>query len=198
MTDRILIAVPTFESVETECFKSIYGLGRPECEIQLDFIKGYDVSRARNMAVKEAIDYGFTHLFFVDSDIVLPGDALINLYNANKECILGWYKRKRTMNGQTEIFKLGYQDFTNENNYNSIDLCKEDIVEIKGGGMGCALIDMEVFKKIGDRRWFQYVEYNNDDVLSEDNFFCHKCECAGIKIFVHGKVRCGHINKIML
>ena len=192
--------MPVFENCETDTMKSIYGLIRPSCEIQLDFVKGYDVSRARNMAVKEAFDYGFTHLFFVDSDIVLPPDALINLYKAEKDVILGWYRRKRTVTNQTEIFKLGIKDFKDENNYNAAELAKEDIVQIKGGGMGCALINMEVFKRMGEKRWFQYIEYDNGwgDVLSEDNFFCVECEKINIPIFVHGKVQCGHISKITL
>ena len=46
---RILIAVPTFENIKPECFKSIYGLTRPEdCDLYFDYVRGYDCAKARN------------------------------------------------------------------------------------------------------------------------------------------------------
>ena len=49
MKGKILIAVPTFENIKPECFKSIYNLINPkDYLLYFDYVKGYDCARARN------------------------------------------------------------------------------------------------------------------------------------------------------
>ena len=49
MKGKILIAVPTFENIKPECFKSIYGLTNPkDFNLYFDYVKGYDCACARN------------------------------------------------------------------------------------------------------------------------------------------------------
>ena len=60
MKGKILIAVPTFENIKPECFKSIYNLRNPkDYLLYFDYVKGYDCARARNEIAKLAIKYGF-------------------------------------------------------------------------------------------------------------------------------------------
>ena len=197
---NILIAVPTFEHIQNETFKSIYGLEKPaNCNIYFDYINGYDCARARNAIVHEALNYNFDYVFMIDSDIVLPRHALISLLSKNKDIILGWYLRKRTTTGQTEIFSIDNYDFTDTNNINIKDISnKTEIFEIKGGGLGISLIKIDVFKKMRTDTWFKYIEYNKTDVLSEDNYFCSEAYKEGFKIWVDPLVRGGHISKIII
>lgn len=196
---KILVCVPCFENIEPDCFKSIYGLIRPENTIiQFDFVRGYDCARARNLMAQEAIDYDFDYILMVDSDIVLPRDALCNLLSNRKDVVYGWMKRKRTQTGQTEIFTLGQKDFTNSNNLNIKDIIiSDEPLEIKGGGMGCTLINTNVFKTIKEK-WFKYVEYENGAILSEDNYFATMCVKYNYKLFLDTRVHCGHINKFTI
>ena len=76
MKTRVLVAIPTFESIKNETFKSIYGLNIPEnTEVMFDFVKGYDCAKARNEIAKIALNYGFDYVLMVDSDIILPNDT---------------------------------------------------------------------------------------------------------------------------
>lgn len=45
---KILIAVPTFESIQPEVFKAIYDLDPAGHDLHFDFVKGYDCACARN------------------------------------------------------------------------------------------------------------------------------------------------------
>jgi len=101
------------------------------------------------------------------------------------------------MSGKTELFVLtDYVDFNDDCNMNISKMPLNEVIEIKGGGLGCALIKADVFRKIGPNRWFQYIEYPNGSVLSEDLFFCHNARTVyGLKIFAHTAVRCGHVSK---
>lgn len=191
----ILICVPTYETICPETFKSIYGLEVPRhyAHPMFDFVKGYDCARARNIAAKESLEYDFEYLLFVDSDCIIPKQTLQYFLEQPVDICLGVYPRKNTETGQTEIFKLGGRDFVDSNNLNVAELgFLPSRLDIKGGGLGCALICTEVFKHL-QYPFFKYVEYDNGSVLSEDNYFCNKASEAGFTIQVDTRVRCSHL-----
>lgn len=189
---KILIAIPTFENILPDTFKSVYDLAIPDGAVcSFEFIRGYDCAKARNEIAKRAKEYDY--VLMVDSDIILPNNALVSMLSANVDVCLGVYPRKNTSTGQTEIFKLGYENFTDESNM-SIDEVLEHKgakVAIKGGGLGCALIKSTVFNFV-KFPWFKYVQYDTGDVLSEDNYFCCLVRNAGLNIVVDTHVLCGH------
>ena len=189
----ILIAVPTFENISPETFKSIYAQDTTEHTV-FEFVKGYDCARARNVIAEIALQQDAEYVLMVDSDVVLPSSALRLLLENPVDIKLGVYPRKNTSTGQTEIFKLGNKDFVDANNLNMSEISKRECFDIKGGGLGCALIRTEVFKKI-PQPWFKYVQYDNGALLSEDNYFCWQAAEAGCKIQVDTGVLCGHVMK---
>ena len=206
MANKILIAVPIGAAgIEPACFRSIWGQRRDDdSEYLFNYYEGYDVRMARDKAVEDAIAMKCTHIFFVDSDIELPVDALSKLLKANHYIAYGWYPRKRTTTGQTEVFKEdGEPDFVDRNN-----MSIEEIVEleqkpyiIKGGGLGIALIRTDVFKWLREkgRHPFEYVRYSYPDgttkgSLSEDNFFATQVS-DHFEIVLLPRVRGFHIVK---
>ena len=112
---KILIAVPTFETIKPECFKSIYGLKRPEgSSLYFDYVSGYDCAKARNQIAKNAMAGNYDYVLMVDSDIQLQPDTLIKLLECESDIALGWYYRKRTNTDQTVIFTFG-KNFDDQN-----------------------------------------------------------------------------------
>lgn len=194
---NVLIAVPTFENINPETFKSIYDLEKiPGVKFDFEFVKGYDCAVARNMIMKKAIDGKYDYVLMVDSDIILPKDALINLINDNKYVVLGYYPRKNEPE-ISEIFKRGI-GYPNENKILMNDLAASDgtLMEINGGGFGCALINMDVLNKLNNPIvYFNYMIYPDGDHLSEDLYFCSLVRNNGINIYVDTRVRCKHIGK---
>lgn len=185
---RVLIAVPLADKPEPASFKSIWDMVKP-CACSFDFVKGYVVDRARNEIAQKALDGGYTHILMIDSDMIVPSDALELLLSDNADIVLGCYPRKNTSTGQSELFGDG-ENFTDENNIPYSDLDRMDApFPIKGGGLGCALIRTAVFNRV-ERPWFEYVLYANGHVLSEDLSFCLK---SG-NVMADPRVRCGHIG----
>ena len=45
---KIFIAIPTFETIYPDTFKSLWGLERAGHWVVFDFIRGYDCAAARN------------------------------------------------------------------------------------------------------------------------------------------------------
>ena len=188
---KVLIAVPTFETILPDTFKSIYGLEIPEgVYCFFDFVRGYDCAKARNEIALEAIKHNFDYVLMVDSDIVLPSHALQSMLEVPVDICLGVYPRKNTASEQVEIFKLGYDNYVVT--YNMPELENLDsLIEVKGGGFGCALLRTEIFGTL-PFPWFRYVTYQTGDVLSEDNYFCSKAAKNGFTIYCDPRVKCGH------
>ena len=199
---KILIAVPTFETIYPDTFKSIYELDKADHDLMFEFVRGYDCATARNRIAQMAIDKCADYVLMVDNDVTLPRDAIVNLLDDAKDVCLGYYPHRDADNiyrGQTCVCKLGWFNYPLESTYTAAELkCLRDQgshkIEIHGGGMGCAMIRTEVFRLI-DYPWYDWINYadSNRGILSEDLFFCEKCHNARIPIFTDTRVGCGHL-----
>lgn len=205
---KILIAVPTFENIYPDTFRSIYGLDGGEHEMLFDFVRGYDCATARNNIAQMSMNEGADYVLMVDNDVVLPEDALLNMLDDAKDVCLGYYAHRDADNiyrGRTSVCKLSkpngkpYFNYPLESEYTAKELetMRNDgvfKVKIHGGGMGCALIKTEVFKTI-DYPWYDWVNYNdkNRGMLSEDLYFCEQCKKKNITIYTDSRVGCGHM-----
>ena len=195
---KIFLAVPTFETIYPDTFKSLWGLERAGNEIVFDFVRGYDCATARNNIALRAIEQNADFILTVDNDMVIPSDALVNLLEDAKDVCLGYYAHRESnniYNGKMNWCKLGEFNYT--------DMYKaEEVLDLKnqgqkkilihGGGMGCALIKTSIFPKI-PFPYYDWVNYKNKHMLSEDLYFCEACRKANIPIWGDVRVGCGHI-----
>ena len=187
---KVLIAIPSFDKGEPATFKAIFDMHKP-CECSFEYVKGYGVAKARNDIAKKAVKGGYDYVMMIDNDIVVPVDALERMLEGNADIVIACCPRKNTTTGQSVLFVDG-KNFCDDNNINYSKLDElPDRVKLKGGGMGCALIKTKVFQ-ILPFPWFEYVEYKNGTVLSEDLKFCINANM----FLIEGdtRVRCGHIG----
>ena len=205
---RILSAVPTFETIYPDTYKSIWDLDKCGHEVMFDSVRGYDVATARNRIARKAMDLDTDYVLMVDNDVTLPKFALQFLLEDAREVNLGYYAHRGEDNlyhGRTCLCKLydedgkEYYHYPLESEYTAEEmrLMNDDGVskiEIHGGGMGCALIRTDVFRKLS-YPWYDWVNYGdaNRGMLSEDLYFCALCKTAGIKIYGDVRVGCGHL-----
>ena len=205
---KILVAVPTFETIYPDTYKSIWNLDQCGHQIAFDSVRGYDVATARNRIAQEALDLGVDWVLMVDNDVTLPPDALKLLLEDAKGVNLGFYAHRDTDNiyrGKTCICKLKdengkeYYHYPLESEYSAAEMkamadAGETKIEVHGGGMGCALINTEVFRELS-YPWYDWVNYGdaNRGMLSEDLYFCALCRTSGYKIYADVRVGCGHL-----
>lgn len=205
---KILIAVPTFENIYPDTFQAIYDLDGAGHDLSFAYVRGYDCATARNRIAQKALDDGADYVLMVDNDVVLPKDALKNLLDDPKDVCLGFYAHRDSDNvyrGKTCICKLydekgtKYFNYPLESEYTDAEMraMKDEgrfKVQIHGGGMGCALIRTDVFKRV-KYPWYDWVNYANDHrgMLSEDLYFCEGCRKKGIPIYTDTRVGCGHM-----
>lgn len=206
---KILIAVPTYENIYPDTFKSIYDLDKGGNEVDFQFFRGYDVANARNQIGQATLDNGYDYCLMIDNDEVVPKDALINLLETEQGFKLGrsmavGYSLTRPTNacnkdGRTSAFKWAGKDYRREDAYTADELKKlrEDginKIQIRGSGLACALIHRSVFEKI-KYPWFKWITYDNKTQLSEDLYFCEQFNSVTKPIFVDTRVSCGHMMR---
>lgn len=189
---KILIAIPTFETVSVETFKSIYNADKCGHDVRFDSIKGYDCARARNMIGNVVLDAGYDYVLMVDSDIILPTDALEHLLEPSADVVFGCYPHKNTKDHEVELFKPNQPNYVERYRYHELE--GKIRVPVKGAGFGCALLKADVFRRI-PFPWFKYVTYNNNSVLSEDLYFCTEAKKSKVSMIADTRVRCGHLHK---
>lgn len=203
---KILIAVPTYENIYPDTFKSIYDLDVLGHDVEFEFVRGYDCATARNRIVQIALDKTADYVLMVDNDVVIPKDALINLLDDPKDVCLGFYAHRDADNiyrGRTCVCKLLdengtlYFNYPLESEYTAEELAElknkgQYKIRIHGGGMGCALIKTDVFRKI-KYPWYDWVNYKDRGMLSEDLYFCEQCKANSILIHTDTRVNCGHV-----
>ena len=205
---KILVAVPTFETIYPDTYKSIWDMDKCGHEVLFDSVRGYDVATARNRIARKAMELETDYVLSVDNDVTLPKDALRLLLDDAREVSLGFYAHRDTDNiyrGRTCICRLKdkdgkeYYHYPLESEYTAEEIhsmaeAGDRKIEVHGGGMGCSLIRTEVFRKLS-YPWYDWVNYGdaNRGMLSEDLYFCSLCRASGIKIYADVRVGCGHL-----
>ena len=186
MFDRRIFAVTA---------KSLLNMRRPD-DVEFDFQIGYDCAHARTNMAEAAKAKGAEWLLMVDSDIVVPGDALELLLSDGVDVCMGYYPRHGRTDGALPFFELGTSGYRTHIFADEVKQLRDDgtnLLQVKGGGLGCTLVRTDVFGRI-KYPWFDWVTYKDGHgSLSEDLYFCRELEKAGIPMYLDTRVSCGHI-----
>lgn len=143
----------------------------------------------------------YSHILWIDDDIVFKPEDFDILYKSNKDVISGFYimadgKQYAAVKVWDEEFfeKHGYFQFMTPNDIED----NNEPIQIEYVGFGFLLIKKGVFEQF-KYPWFEptYLKIKNaEDFSMEDVTFCLKCKNKKIPVFAHPKVRVGHIKTI--
>lgn len=153
------------------------------------------VDAMRDKVLAGAIADGFSHVLFLDADMVWPTNLLERMLRHHAAGIVGGlYVLKAPPYSPValaEPIKVdgGVTHYKFQSEYD------QDLVPVFVLGMGCTLIPTSVCEAIGPRPWFAY-ESDSDGWprVSEDVPFCRKAKEAGIPILLDPTVSCGHVT----
>lgn len=209
---KVLIGITTAETVCHETMESLFNMTRPvDVQVTLRIVHAYQVSNGRNELAMYALQNGFDYLFFVDSDVVIPEFTLEKLLAANTLVINGTYPRKEPDtitkdNPYTTLYRhdrrglnaINFSPFFMSQN----ELPKEGVIPVDAAGLGCTLINTDVFRIIEGNDWFHFAQEQakinfGPYCLGEDLYFYRECLRHGIQPYAEGSVRCGHVGKFI-
>ena len=185
----ILIAVPTNKYIEPETMKSIYDQIIPAgYRTEFQFFYGYQIDQIRNLIADWSKHYDY--LFSVDSDIILPKDALVNLLNADKDIISGLYIQRKTDQHILEIYQDNDRGGVENIPFRAIE--HMGVIPIAASGMGCCLIKGEVFRRMEYPHFFYQSAIDHAQTISEDVYFCNKARSLGFEVWADVNIKCSH------
>ena len=192
---NILIGIPSKDKIDIECAVSLANLDWDGHNITYTHSQGagiYGVAQARNNLVYQAIDGGYDKLFMVDSDMIVPEDAIKYLLDPDVPIVTGVARYKNDTR-ECPLFK-SVQDADGSVTW-KWDEIPDGRFAINSGGVACAMIDVEMLRRKIRRPWFVWEERANGTYTGEDIHFYSEVRMAGIQPMADGRVRCGHIGR---
>ena len=139
----LLLCVPHTGSVRTDWPLSLKHLDMPPgVRFMTYFNQGQPIDLSRNIFVSVALQRDARYLFFLDSDVEMPNDGLVKLYNAHKPIIAGVHS------GRMPPYGLSANVNRNALSHEMVKKYPEMIMDVQEIGMGCCLIDMRVIQRI--------------------------------------------------
>ena len=186
-----MIAIPCADTIRYEFAESLSKLEIQLAEDGIDFdvkwLAGSLIYMARDDLVITAINEGFTHILWFDSDMMFSRDIFNILRSVNKPFVTGIYRSRRS----PFAYAL-YSDL--EHGQRVIELPKEPF-EIDACGFGCVLMEVAVAKIV--RSAFNAC-FLPTIKCGEDLAFCERYKRTGGKIYAVPEAQCDHIAYVQL
>lgn len=159
--------------------------------VDFKYFYGYQIDQIRNLIAAHACNYDY--LLSVDSDIVLPNDALVKMLAHNVHIVSGVYIQRKQGLEVPEIYRKNNTGGTS--NVQMSDIMPPGLHEIDGCGFGCVLVNCNVFRHMTYPHFKYEMASAMQIQVSEDNYFCAKAQRNGVKIYVDSSIVCEHIGQ---
>src|SRR5438105_592713 len=192
---QVMIGMPSHGTMPTKAAMSVAGLMK-QTTVMTGFlvVEGSILPQNREILVEWALKERYTHLFFLDSDILCDGDV-INRLLAHKLEIVGAPYNKRAIPSYSVVMEK--RENGEIGSITKFGAMPDALFSAYAQGLGCCLIDVEVFKKT-ERPHFAFV-YSPEGILihGEDVFFFEQATRAGIKNWVDPTIKVRHIGEAL-
>lgn len=192
---KLLICIPTLDYIHSDFVKCltklIIKLKSDGVRFDVEILSGTLVYSARDKLAKKAVNEGYTHTLWLDSDMIFNEDLLDDLMFSGEQFVTGIYHTRRPPHGSC-IFKDIRLDSISK--YMGNDYPKNTF-EIAGCGFGCVLIDVQVIKDVLMTYGEAFLPVHG---LGEDIAFCQRVHDLGYKMYCEPAVRLGHIGHIAI
>ena len=191
MSIRLLIAVPTTDYVHADFVKSLARLqcelGRRRVDYDVEIQSGTLVYFARNRLANKAINENYTHVLWLDSDMVFNEQIVDDLMEVGKDMVCGAFVSRRPPYGPciyTSIEK------------NKIQQVKDFGIrpfQVDGCGFAAVMTTVELLQAVNQKygTCFQPTDYYGEDLA-----FCWRVNQLGREIWCEPTVRPGHIAHV--
>lgn len=190
---KLLIAIPTMDMVPVQFLDSILKLTRKlerdGVAFDIEIESGTLIHMARDKLACKAINNGYTHVLWLDSDMVFSDSIVEDLQFCGQKFVTGIAHGRRSP-FMSCLFKS--LDLSAIERWELKDYPK-DTFEVAGCGMACVLIDVQILKEV-------QFKFNTCfmPILSygEDLSFCKRAVSMGYHIYAEPAVRLGHVSHL--
>ena len=207
---KVLIATPAFGGAVFSAYtEALLGtcmlLSQHGIEFNVKFINNQLVTRARNMLSSCFMnDSSFTHMLFIDADIVWRPEHVLMLLQHDEECTIGVYPNKRYFweNGNLIIKPSSSMLPTTDEVKPPLQLVKyaaTGFMLLKRSALEKIQNDVEEFLLPNGKEMIRLHNYwdckvINEDYLTEDYYFSYLFNKNGGKIYADMRIELRHIG----
>lgn len=192
---KLLIAIPTMDTVPVQFMQSLIRLTQKLSADGVDYTvaieSGTLVYMARDRLAGRAVNQGFSHVLWLDSDMVFEPELLEDLQFSGKDFVTGIAHGRRKPFGSC-LFKnidLNHLELW------TLDEYPNDTFEVAGCGMACCLMTTEVVKQVMIANGTAFTPLPQ---YGEDISFCKRAAALGFKIYAEPTVRLGHVAHLAI
>ena len=191
---KLMIAVPTMDFVHVEFMKSlvklIERLKDDGIQYELCIDNGTLVYHARNHLSYKAVREEFTHVLWLDSDMVFEPEVLDDLLFAHKPIVSGIaHSRRRPFTcclfADLDLNTLKRADWTQY----------REPFQVAGCGMACTLMSVDVLRDVVAKYGEPFTPMKS---YGEDLAFCVRAHELGYEVWADPDVRVGHIGHLTI
>ena len=191
---RVLIACPQRKQhlPDGQNPPNLGGLVAPQAvRVEADACYGLDHIESRNYFVRKAIASNvYSHVLFVDEDMLLPLNALTYLLSLNLSSVgLNYVKKTPILESIATEIVADTRDIWRNESVSAEDPTDLTPRPVNCLGLGALLVDVDVFRRIPEP-WFKFEFETNPDgtkgriMLGEDSHFCRQMFLSGIKTYI--------------
>ena len=188
---KLLIGVPCLDYIHTEFVKSLVNLTlkleRDRVNYELFLCSGSLIHVARDKIASKAINEEFTHVLWLDSDMVFGPDLLDDLGFSGKSFVTGICSTRRP-----PYLNCIFSQIDDINHLAHVEEIPAEAFEVQGCGFACVLMETAILKAVmqsNHGRCFLPM-----DLYGEDLAFCLRARRMGFHIWAEPTVRPGHIS----
>lgn len=193
---RLLIGVPSTDFMHTEFVQSLTGLLKrlqsDGVDYELHIESGTLVYMARDKIACRAINEKFTHVLWLDSDMVFTPELLEDLQFSGKDFVTGIAVSRRKPFSSCLFKSL---DLNHIERYGDWEELPKNTFEVAGCGFACVLIAVDILKAVQEQ--FKTC-FTPETLYGEDTAFCKRAASLGYHIWAEPAVRVGHIGHLTI
>lgn len=192
---KLMIAIPTMETVPVEFMTSVTGLVRKLAADGVDFEvvveTGTLIYMARDRLAGKAVNGGYTDVLWLDSDMVFQPELVEDLQFCGKPFVSGLAQSRRAPYTSC-LFKSIELDSLSRW---TVEEFPTEAFRVAGCGFACVLISTDILKRVMLDNGTAFTPFKN---YGEDLSFCKRAAALGVEIWAEPAVRVGHVGKIVV
>ena len=186
---KLMVAVPTTDYVHAEFMRCLGNLcielAENGTEVSLEVQTGTLVYIARNRLARKAIDRGYTHVLWLDSDMTFGPNIVDDLLFCGKDMVCGAFVSRRP-----QYKPCVYSDISDPGNMKPVESFGTEPFLVDGCGFATVLTTTELLKAV----WNKFDTcFRPTEKYGEDLAFCDRVKQIGREIWCEPTVRQGHL-----
>ena len=193
MIRKLLIAIPCYDTMRPEFVQSLTALmerlHRDGIPFEVKIIPGTLVYMARDALARHAVNNEFTHVLWLDCDMVFGDSILEDLMMCGKDMVCGLFISRHNPYLPTIFWSVSPE-------VKRVTEIPADTFQIGDCGFACVFMKTEILRSV--------INNNNGKCflptpkLSEDLAFCERAKGQGYEIWCEPTARVGHVGPITI